>query len=167
MSYQELEADQKSTTNYLAVFVKAVGIIVLLVGVWIGVKVMSEAWALYQAPHHIERFASAVEHGSNLDKVLSTKAAGIGAERDLPDKTGVTGYEEGEKPVFKLSYFAAWGIVIMLLLLIGRLAMTAIKTGGELALYDRQIKRLAKVEERFPERAHHRMNEPKERFRRS
>ncbi|MGH8581074.1 MAG: hypothetical protein ACREVK_13490 [Gammaproteobacteria bacterium] len=168
MSYQELEADEKSTTNYLAVFVKAVGIIVLLVGVWIGVKVMSEAWALYQAPHHIERFANAVEHGSNLDKVLSIKAAGIGAEHNIPGKTGMTGYEETERPVFKLSYFAAWGIVIMLLLLIGRLAMIAIKTGGELALYDRQVRHVAKVEKPSSDRSAHRgMNEPKERLRRS
>ncbi|MGH8658041.1 MAG: hypothetical protein ACREV4_06090 [Gammaproteobacteria bacterium] len=168
MSYQELEADEKSTTNYLALFVKAVGIIVLLVGVWIGVKVMSEAWALYQAPHHIERFANAVEHGSNLDKVLSIKAAGIGGKHSVLDKTGMTGYEETEKPVFKLSYFAAWGIVIMLLLLIGRLAMIAIKTGGELVLYDRQVKRPAKVEKPSSDRsAHRRMNEPKERLRRS
>lgn len=166
MSYQE--ADAKSTTNYLTIFIRAVGVIVLLVGVWIGVKVMSEAWALYQAPHHIERFANAVEHGSNLDKVLSIRAAGIGAEHNMPDKTSMTRYEEAEKPVFKLSYFAAWGIVIMLLLLIGRLAMIAIKTGGELALYDRQAKRLAEVEQPSPDRSAHRtMNEPKERFRRS
>lgn len=160
---------KKSATNYLAVFVKAVGIIVLLVGLWIGVKVMSEAWALYQAPHHIERFASAVEHGSNLDKVLSIRAAGTGAERNVSGKAGMAGYEEeGEKPVFKLSYFAAWGIVIMLLLLIGRLAMTAIKTGGEIALYDKQIKHLAKVEGPSPDGGTgRRMDGPKERFRRS
>lgn len=171
MGYQELEQDtaKKSATNYLAVFVKAVGIIVLLVGLWIGVKVMSEAWALYQAPHHIERFASAVEHGSNLDKVLSIRAAGTGAERNVSGKAGMAGYEEeGEKPVFKLSYFAAWGIVIMLLLLIGRLAMTAIKTGGELALYDKQIKHLAKVEGPSPDGGTgRRMDGLKERFRRS
>ncbi|MGH6636283.1 MAG: hypothetical protein ACRED0_09190, partial [Gammaproteobacteria bacterium] len=70
--------------------------------------------------------------------------------------------------VFKLSYFAAWGIVIMLLLLIGRLAMIAIKTGGELALYDRHVKHLARVEKPSSDRsAHSRMNEPKERLRRS
>ncbi len=35
-------------------------------------------------------------------------------------------------------------IAILLLMLIGRLAIAAVKTGGELALYDLQIKRFAK-----------------------
>jgi hypothetical protein len=55
---------------------------------------------------------------------------------------------EAAKPTrastLRLSYFIAWPIVMLLLLLVGRLAMAAIKTGGELALYDVQIRRFAR-----------------------
>ena len=40
--------------------------------------------------------------------------------------------------------FAAWAITILLLLLIGRLAMTAIRVGDQLALYDVQLREFTK-----------------------
>jgi hypothetical protein len=45
---------------------------------------------------------------------------------------------------FRLSYFVAWVISLLLLMLIGRLAIAAIKTGGELVLYDRHVQQLAR-----------------------
>ena len=39
----------------------------------------------------------------------------------------------------------AWLIAILLLLLVGRLAIAAVRTGGELALYDVQVKKLARA----------------------
>ncbi|PCH64700.1 MAG: hypothetical protein COC04_03320, partial [Gammaproteobacteria bacterium] len=43
----------------------------------------------------------------------------------------------------RVSYFLAWIIAILLLMVIGGLASSAIRTGGQLALYDLQVKRFA------------------------
>ena len=48
-------------------------------------------------------------------------------------------------PELRFSYFVAWMIAILLLLLIGRLALGAVRTGGELALYDVKVGKLARA----------------------
>lgn len=116
------------------VLVRAVGVAVLLVGVWIGVKVVLEAWALYQEPTRIEAFAEAVESGSNLDGLVA----------DLARTAGATTAERGAGGSLRLSYFAAWFISLLLLFVVGSLAMTAISTGGQLALYDLQFRRYSR-----------------------
>ena len=149
------EAGWESRTYQISMLVvRAIGVVLLLVGLWIGLRVIGEAWALYDNPDRIQRFAKAVERGSNLDKSLVTASSKqptsgkesfqyrsdeADAERSDAEQSNLTPSTE-----FKLSYFAAWAIAILLLMLIGRLAMSAIKTGGELALYDLQLKHLVK-----------------------
>lgn len=144
----------EKTTGYMVLSIRIIGLLLLLVGLWIALRVISEAWGLYQAPHHVERFAVAVESGSNVDKVLAVKAKGFAGKGGLSDDDGL----------FRLSYFAAWGLVFLLLLLIGRLAMAAIKTGGELALYDIEVKKFATMlldqVKRDPERTPEPIAEP-------
>lgn len=139
------DIDQESrwfdnTTNIAHVIVRAAGFILMFVGLWIGLKTINEAWSLYQQPQNIERIARAIEQGSNLDKALTSRTDATtsdegfnGQVREVNDALG-----------FRLSYFVAWVIAILLLMLVGRLAIAAVKTGGELALYDLQIKRFAK-----------------------
>ena len=138
-----------NTTQITQLIVRIVGFILMFVGLWIGLKVINEAWSLYQQPQNIERLARAIEKGSNLDKALSAveKAPSAGepedsAEARLASSNRVR--EVNDALGFRLSYFVAWVIGILLLMLVGRLAIAAIKTGGELALYDLQIKRFAK-----------------------
>jgi hypothetical protein len=112
-------------TLVLGVAVRLVGVIVLGVGLWAGVKVIAEAWSLYEQPQRIERLAEAVQQGSNLDGVF----AGLGGAGEAsPPGSGEAG--------LRLSYFAAWFIALLLMFVIGSLAMAAITTGGRLALYD-------------------------------
>lgn len=109
----------------------------MIVGLWIGLKAINEAWGLYKEPQNIERFALAIEKGSNLDKSLSSIQSG---------EKGADANSQSESVLgFRLSYFAAWMLAILLLMLVGRLALAAVKTGGELALYDMQIKKFAKL----------------------
>lgn len=127
-----------NTTRVTQVIVRLVGFALMFVGLWIGLKVINEAWTLYQQPQNIERLARAIEKGSNLDKALSSVNAPAKSDesarvREVNDALG-----------FRLSYFVAWIIGILLLMLVGRLAIAAVKTGGELALYDVQIKRFAR-----------------------
>ena len=111
------------------------GIVVLFVGLLVLVKVVGAALALYQDPARIERLAAHIERGSNLDHNL--------APRDPPpppEASPETGQDPAEetspeaRPGLRLSYFVAWIIEFLLLLLIARIGLGAIATGGRLAL---------------------------------
>ena len=127
------------STDVSHIVVRAFGFVLMIVGLWIGLKAINEAWGLYKEPQNIERFAVAIEKGSNLDKALSSVQSGSTAEK-------ASGQSQSESVLgFRLSYFAAWLLALLLLMLVGRLALAAVKTGGELALYDMQIKKFAKL----------------------
>jgi len=119
-------------TVALGALVRLVGLAVLLVGLWVGVKIILEAWALYEDPSRIVRFADDIQRHSNLDGVIGT----ISSESADASQAGKSSQGGG----FRLSYFAAWFIVLLLMFVIGSLAMTAIATGGQLTLYDLQVR---------------------------
>lgn len=145
-----------TATRITALFVRLVGVALLLVGVWVGVKVVLAAWDLYQDPGRIERFATLVEHGSHIDAVLGTARppAGAGAKSGQQNAPGAALEPQssanpgaggpGSTQDFRLSYFIAWVIVLVLLLVMSRIAVWVIHTGGELALYDMQLRRLVR-----------------------
>lgn len=144
--FDDVDQDSRwldNSTHVIQVIVRGIGFILLFVGLWIGLKAINEAWGLYQYPQNIERLARAIEQGSNLDKAISAKT-NAGDDTISGDETAAGMHEVNDALGFRLSYFVAWVIAILLLMLIGRLAIAAIKTGGELALYDLQIKRFAK-----------------------
>ena len=108
--------------------VRILGVSLLLVGLGIGVSVVLEAWALYKSPERIERFADAIEKGSNIDGALHSvaqadAAGGPGAPAARPEGAS-----------FRFSYFAAWAVALVLMLVVGTLAMSAVATGAKLAL---------------------------------
>lgn len=122
----------------LSALVRLIGLAVLIVGLWVGVKIILEAWALYEDPSRIVRFADDIQAHSNLDGVIGSLAAeaestGAGAGAS---EQGARQHAGG----LRLSYFAAWFIVLLLMFVIGSLAMAAITTGGHLVLYDLQVR---------------------------
>jgi len=137
----------ESTTKITQIIVCAAGFILMFIGLWVGLKVMSEAWALYQEPQNIERLGLAIEKGSNLDKALASAESAKASQKEGSARAALASSscvrEVNATLGFRLSYFVAWVIGILLLMLVGRLAIAAIKTGGELAFYDLQIKRFA------------------------
>ncbi len=149
MAYSDRDEPDEGTrfstiTQFTEIFVRLAGVLLLLVGLVIGIEVVVEAWDLYRSPEHIERFSWAIEQGSNLDRsIASFTVSRLPSSKDneLPDQSDRSSATEP----LKLSYFLAWVIVILLLMLIGRLALAAIRTGGELALYDREVKRFART----------------------
>ena len=71
-----------------------------------------------------------------------------------PRGTGTTSPAPGAAPDvageslaagLRLSYFFAWFIVFMLIIVIARIAMTAISTGGRLVLHDTEVRRFARA----------------------
>lgn len=135
------------TTRILNVVVRGTGLVLLLTGVYVALLVISSAWSLYDDPASIESFAHAIERGSNLDLTLSQSATAGRRQLEAPaaDAEVTQESESAAAPVFRFSYFAAWLIAILLLMLVGRLAIAAVKTGGELALYDVQVRKLARA----------------------
>ena len=118
--------------------VRFFGFILMLFGLWIAVMVMLEAVELYENPKRIEQLARHIEKGSNIDASLSSVS--ISAEN--ADGSKQNSSNNGKD--IRVSYFFAWIVGILMLLLIARISLGAIKTGGELVLYDVQIKRFAK-----------------------
>ena len=122
----------------ITIAVRVLGVALLLVGLWAGISVLVEAWGLYKDPAGIDRFAVAIEQGSNIDQLLGKPAS----SQSLVD----TGTPSVARPVaesLRLSYFAAWFIALLLLLIIGGLSMSAVTTGAQLALHDGYLKRLS------------------------
>lgn len=143
-----------------SIIVRLIGMLVLFVGLYIGLKVILEAWRLYQAPERIEPFAVAIERGSNIDQIFSATVERMSTEisddvimpsddAQAGDATAPNTNQERTSEIpadngLRLSYFAAWLIVMMLFLIIGSLAMSAISTGGRLALYDTDMRRFSR-----------------------
>ena len=135
---QELPEESRfasATTQYIDIFVRLLGVVLVIAGLWVGLKVVIEAWNLYRMPHRIEVLATAVESGSHLDRVLASSAA----SDEAPTK------ESRAPDALRLSYFLAWAIAMLLLLLAGSLSMAMVRTGAELALRDARNKNLARL----------------------
>lgn len=139
-----MEQQQPSRgTEVLAIIARLLGLVILVVGLVIGIKVIFEAWSLYEEPQRIERFAEAIDQGSNLDQLLrsfSQKKSTSDVENDS-EQLATTAATQSQQPTLRISYFLAWIIALLLLMVIGGLAASAIRTGGQLALYDMQVKR--------------------------
>ena len=140
--------------NIMGFFVRLLGFFLLLAGLLVALQVLLTAKDLYEHPENIERFAVAIEKGSNIDKTLAPIRDSLIAESDSENNSGngVQHYgETGQRPAttgtgnIRVSYFFAWVIVLLLLMLIARISLTAIKTGGELVLFDMQIKQFARM----------------------
>jgi len=147
----------ENSGHLLGIIVRLLGALLLIIGLLVALKVISEAWSLYRYPQRIEPLVVAIEKGSGLDKVMAPRENLSRPAR--ADDSITTSPDENMEPSpeaaratpavnvddFRLAYFPAWFIAILMLLLIGRLAIAAIHTGGQLALYDGQIRRLIRA----------------------
>lgn len=139
-------------SRWMNVIVRCFGLMLLVFGFIVSLLVIANAWSLYKDPSSIDYFARAVERGSNLDLTLSSAASAGQAELaditvDNSTDAALSAASSGMNADsgLRFSYFVAWFIAILLLLLTGRLSISAIKTGGELALYDVKVGRLARA----------------------
>jgi disulfide bond formation protein DsbB len=130
------------TTDLLSILVRSLGLIMLIIGLYIGIKVIFEAWKLYEEPQRIERLADAIDNGSHLDNAISSITSS--ALDVKPSDDSVRAQVSNADDSLRVSYFLAWFLAVLLLLIISGLAMSAIKTGGQLALYDLEVKRFAR-----------------------
>lgn len=133
-----------ATRQMMPLLVRGAGIVLMTIGLWVALAVVVEAWSLYRSPVGVERMANAIERGSHLDQSLARASGGkVQPDEAIAGNDGASSKSESVLG-FRLSYFVAWVISLLLLMLIGRLAIMAVKTGGELVLYDRHVQQLAR-----------------------
>lgn len=130
----------EASKDVMSIVVRFCGLMLLFIGLWIAIQVFNEALALYKDPANIERVATAIEAGSNVDKSIAPIRDSLLGNTEEVEETKTEEKSNG----IRLSYFIAWVVDLLLLLLLARISLAAIKTGGELALYDAQIKRFAR-----------------------
>lgn len=150
--------------DVFAFIVRAIGLVLLLFGLWLTLEVLNEAWQLYHEPGRIERFAKAIEEGSNIDRSIAplqiedpgqsdtntdstgNTTAGEFNTYDQQDSAAKSDNDTPAEPQYRLSlsYYIAWVIALLLLLLLARIALGVVRTGGELVLYETQMKRFAR-----------------------
>ena len=128
----------------LAILVRLLGLCFLVIGIGAAVIILREAWTLYQDPARIERFAAAIERGSNLDKVFTLPANESAQAGTEGDATGEAGAPAGGTNL-RLSYFAGWFLVLLLMLVASITAIAAVSAGGRLVLYDTDIRQLSRA----------------------
>ena len=152
------------TRDFLAFVVRAIGLGLLLFGLWLALEVLNEAWQLYHEPARIERFAAAIEQGSNIDRSIAplqienlgsdstdegdgdAMDSNLNAYGQPAEKNRASQSDDSTEPQYRLrlSYYIAWVIALLLLLLLARISLAAVRTGGELVLYETQMKRFAR-----------------------
>lgn len=136
----------------LAILVRLMGLAFLAVGIGAGFIILNEAWTLYQEPARIERFATAIEDGSNLDVIFALSADASTGAAEPGQSDGATqgdasaqasGSAAGKS--LRLSYFAGWFLVLLLMLVASIVSISAVSAGGRLVLYDTDIRQLSRA----------------------
>lgn len=128
----------------LAMLVRLLGLAFLIIGIGAAVMILREAWTLYQEPARIERFADAIERGSNLDKIFALPAEERAESTAEGEATGGADAPAGRTD-FRPSYFASWFLVLLLMLVGSIVAISAVSAGGRLVLYDTDIRQLSRA----------------------
>jgi len=134
----------------LAVLVRLLGLCFLVVGIGATVVILHEAWMLYQEPERIDRFAVAIESGSNLDKIFALSGGDTVKTSEQEDTAGSASppsdaSASAENANLHLSYFAAWFLVLLLMLVASITAISAVSAGGRLVLFDTDIRQLSRA----------------------
>jgi len=95
--------------------VKTTGFFLLLMGVCISLYIAVETIQLYQHPENMEHLAVVIEKGSNIDHALMNNL-----------------HKTNDNNSLRLSYFVAWLLNFMLIMLISMISLAFIKTGASL-----------------------------------
>ena len=142
LPYIYLHRQDMNKTDILAIIIRLIGLFIVLIGLLVSVKIFTEVWTLYHQPSHIRHFAIAIEQGSHLDAVIASLSEKATTTKPRPYNSKIRPQTKNSQPQLSVSYFIAWAIVVLLLFVLSHLATTAIRTGGQLALYDVQVKQL-------------------------
>lgn len=154
----ELETNQDPTS----VFVRWLGVAVLCLGLYGAVRVALRAWSLLDDPSEVGVFAEKIEKQGHLNAFVAhfdSLLEAINHERELRGEIAPgsssqqrktignsNGAERSESETMNAAYFAAWGIIVLILALVAKISVWLIGVGGKLALgwnnSERRLKRI-------------------------
>jgi hypothetical protein len=159
-SYDSSAATTFSPGVLFAAVIRLVGLGVMLIGLIGAFYVASRAWNLLENPERIAKYSEEVEKQSHLNAFIGRMNSVFDfieqAESALPAAEPEKDNKKTQDPsrpasptlestTLNASYFAAWGIVILLLALIARICFWAIREGGTLALYSVDSERQLRI----------------------
>lgn len=124
-----------SLSSVLHGAIRIVGVIVLIIGLWIGFSVLNAAWKLYSEPDQLKKYAQKIEQGSNINKAFNSFIKELFLEsqrlRNIHNPNPVE--VKPDLQPWNLAYFIAMFLKIVLLFIIGKIAFYAMGEGGKLA----------------------------------
>lgn len=154
--------ESSSTPFLVLLIIRALGIIVLLVGLVTAIKVLERSWGLLGEHTTVVELSESIDKQSGLHAFFGKSAAQLsglmGVNRDATarapggatqpttaDTVSAAAQTRGA-PSLRASYFMAWPLSILVLFLVARIALALIMTGANLALKtasgDEQIRAL-------------------------
>jgi hypothetical protein len=158
----EIPSSESTTGSGMTVgAIRLIGLGVLLAGLYSAAQVGVKAWELLENTDQVTRLSESIEKQSHLNAFVGEMQGLmnlIKKSRDsaqllsdvghpsapIPSSTATQNQVAGNPPLFNASYFSAWGIVLVLLALIAKISLWAVREGGKLALYsvnsDKQLK---------------------------
>lgn len=142
---------ESSSAPFLVILaIRALGVVVLLIGLATAVKVLERSWGLLGDHRTVVELSEAIDKQSGLNAFLGKGASRLGGLIGAGQEVAVRSSEDigqqvsGEvvrpvpaasaAPSLKASYFMAWPLATMVLFLIARIALSLIMTGANLAL---------------------------------
>lgn len=137
-------------SNLFETIVRLVGAVIMIVGVVVALQVLRHAWDLFNDHASVVAFGEKIEKASNLNNAFNTLLGESLAEfrlhaRQVFDPNNANNQQPAARfEPWNLSYFVAWFVKILLLLLIARIGFWAMSEGGKLALVSLGERTLAK-----------------------
>lgn len=145
-----IERESSSAPPVMVYLIRALGVVVLLVGLATAIKVLERAWDLLGDHRTVIELSAAIDKQSGLTAFLGKNApqlSGVMGRREEAADESREGTAEKAKgnlamaadanraaPSLRPSYFMAWSLAIIVLFLLARIALSLVVTGANLAL---------------------------------
>ena len=146
--YTEECTEKPSANNKPAmsiIFVRLVGIGIMLFGVSMLIDAVDAAWNLFNSPEYLANLAEMIDAQSGLNSFFERAYSDLTqVNSDLQSNLSGAGNSSLNVPRLNISYFAALLIVFTVISIVGKIAYWALAEGGKLACFKLESDALAK-----------------------
>jgi hypothetical protein len=124
---------------------RALGIVLMLSGLFVLLTVAHTAWNLLEDQQLVQKLAAQVEEASRIDSFIDQEVTALQIPpAHSPAEAGNP--SAASKPIRpSISYFAAWPLLFIILLIVGRVGLWLLREGGHIytnSSYEEQTKKL-------------------------
>ncbi len=157
-TFESRKEDVTPNDNVSVMLVRALGVLILLGGLYSAFQVVNKAWSLLENPGSIVPFAEQIEKHAHLNSLANQ----LGIVSDLANKarTALASAQAGGNPLgsttapspeppplppANLAYLAAWPLCLVLLALVARISLWTVSEGAKLVIYSTDSERQLKL----------------------